>query len=86
MFLLVCGGLIEIPTPALIWIKFLHAHPHLPKEGFGACLIPNHPPPSGSGGPEILKADEHIFDYCLQNKRCSASCKLTRAAPGISAS
>jgi len=41
------------------------------------------PPLSGPGGPETLKAEEHIFENCLQNKR---GCKLTRAEPGTSAS
>jgi len=43
------------------------------------------PPPSGPGGPATLKAEEHIFENCLQNKRCSAGCKLTRAVLGTSA-
>jgi len=46
------------------------------KEGLGA---------SGTGVPETLKAEEHIFDNFLQNKRCSAGCKLTWAVPGTSA-
>jgi len=28
-------------------------------------------------GPKTLKAEGHIFENCLQNKRCSAGCKLT---------
>jgi len=40
----------------------------------------------GLGGPETLKAEEYIFENCLQNKRCSVGCKLTRAEPGTSAS
>jgi len=60
-------------------------HPHMFKEWFGAGLTPP-PHPSGPGGPETLKAEEHIFENCLQNKRRSAGCKLIRAAPGTSAS
>jgi len=37
--------------------------------------------PSGPGEPATLKAEERI----LENKRCSAGCKLTRAVPGTSA-
>jgi len=40
--LLVCGGLMEIQTPALIDLdEIFHAHPHLSKEGFGAGLTPD---------------------------------------------
>jgi len=51
--------LMDIQTPSLIWMKF--------------CTPP--PPPSGPGGSETLKAEEYIFENCLQNKRCLASCK-----------
>jgi len=40
LYLLVCGGLTEIQTPAPISNKILQAHPHLSKEGFGASLTP----------------------------------------------
>jgi len=63
----------------------LRAHSHLSKEGFGAGLTPA-PFPSGPRGPETLKAEEHIFENGLQNKKCSAGCKLTWAAQGTSAS
>jgi len=65
--------------------EILHSHPQLSKEGFGAGLTPA-PPPSGPGGPETLKAERHIFENFLKNKRCSAGYKLTQAAPGASAS
>jgi len=39
--------------------EILHTYPHLSKEGFG---------------PETLKAEEYIFENCLQHKRCSAGC------------
>jgi len=45
---------------------------------------PSHPP--GPGLPETIKAEGHIFENCLQNKRCSASCKSTQAVPGTLAS
>jgi len=67
MFLLVCGGLIEIPTPALIWIKFLHAHPHLPKEGFGACLIPTHLPLSIK---LVVKNENALFKNVKNYSEC----------------
>jgi len=63
----------------------LHPQPQLPKEGLGAVLILAHHP-LGGGGPEPLKAEGHIFENSLQNKRYSAGCKLTLAAPGTSAS
>jgi len=44
------------------------------------------PPPPWSWGPKALRAEGHIFENYYQNKRCSAGCKLTRAAPGTSAS
>jgi len=47
--LLVCAGLMEIQTPALILMKFTHTHPHLSKEGFGQSLTPS-PLPPGPGG------------------------------------
>jgi len=60
-------------------------HVYLRQGNFGACLTPG-PSPPGFGGPKPLKAEGHIFENSLQNKRCSAGCKLTWAAPGISAS
>jgi len=54
----------------------LHAHPHLSKEGFGTGLTPPSPTPRPVG-PETLKPE---------GQRCSAGCKITRAAPGTSAS
>jgi len=44
---------------------------------------PSHP--SGPRGPETHIAEEHIFENCLQNERCSAGCKSNRPAPGTSA-
>jgi len=35
---------------------------------------------------QTLKAEGHIFENCLKNKRCSAGCKLTWAALGTSVS
>jgi len=35
-------------------------------------------------GSKTLKAEQHIFEKCLQNKRCSAGCILTRAVLGTS--
>jgi len=69
------------PNPCTDLNKILQAHPHLPMEGFGACLIPAR---------SSLCAEEHIFENCLQNKRklllrCTAGCKLTRAARDTSA-
>jgi len=53
------------------------------KEGFGAglTLAPSLPGP----GRKTLKAEGDIFENYLQDKRCSAVCKLTHAAPGTSA-
>jgi len=64
--------------------KILQAHHHLSKECFGAGLT--LPLPLGPGGSKMLRAERHIFENCLQNKRCSAGCKLTQAARGTSAS
>jgi len=82
--LLVCSGLIEIQTPARILKNFAHVSPPV-QGGFGAVLTSaSHPP--GPGGPETLKAEGHIFENRLKNKRYSAGCKLTRAMPDFSAS
>jgi len=75
----------EIQTPPQILITFLHIHVHLSKEAFGAVLTPALSP-SWVWGPETLQAEGHIFENCLQNKKCSAGCKLTQAVPGTSAS
>jgi len=74
------------PNPCTDHDEILQAYPHLSKEGFGAGLTPAAPLPPEPGGPKILKAEGHIFENCLQNKRCSTGCKLTWAAPGTSAS
>jgi len=71
------------PNPCINHDEILHAYPHVSKEGFSAGLTPS---PPGTGGPKILKAEGHIFENCLQNKRCPAGCKLTRTALGTSAS
>jgi len=69
----------EIQTPATILLKFCTQRPYLFKEGFGYGLTPASFPILGLGGTETLKAEEHIFETCLQCKRCSAGYKLTRA-------
>jgi len=69
------------PNPCTDRDEILHAYPHLFRKGFGAGLIPAASPP-GPGGPKTLKAGGLIFE----NKRCSAGCELTWAAPGTSAS
>jgi len=74
----------EIQTPARILIKFCTHIPTCPRKVL-VQVCPPSPHPSGPGGPEILKAEGHIFENCLKNKRCSAGCKLTRAALGTSA-
>jgi len=69
--LLVCGGLMEIKTPAPILMKFCT---HIPtKEGFGPGLTPACSPP-GPRGLETLKAEGHIFKMLsrLQINPCSA--------------
>jgi len=48
-------------------LEILHEHPHLSKEDFGAVLTPA---PSLLRGSESLKAEGHVFENCLQNKRC----------------
>jgi len=72
-------------NPCMDLNEILHTYPHLSKEGYGAVLNPL-PHPSGPRGPETLEAEEHIIENCLQNKRCSAGCKLIKAAPGASTS
>jgi len=71
------------PNPSTDLDEILHAHFHLSKEGFGAGLTTS--PHPGPGGPKTLKAEGHIFEKCLQNKRFLVGCKLTRAMPGTSA-
>jgi len=75
----------EIQTGAPIIMKFCTHIPTCPSKGLVQVCHPS-PPPSGPGGSKTLKAEGHIFENCLQNKRCSAGCKLTRALPGTSAS
>jgi len=66
----------------MILMKFCkHIHT-CPRKVLVQVLSPPSPP--GPEQPEILKADGRIFENCLQNKGCSAGCKLTRAARGIS--
>jgi len=72
------------PHPCTDLDKILHEHPHLSKEGLGAGLTPAASP--RAWGPKIVKVEGHIFENCLQNKRCLAGYKLTWAAPGTSAS
>jgi len=52
----------EIQTPAPIWIKFCTHIPICPRKVL-VQVWPPTPPLSGPGGPEILKAEGHIFDY-----------------------
>jgi len=64
------------PNPWTDLDEIFHAHPQLSKEGSGAGLTFT-PSPPGPGGPKTLK---------VTFLRCSAGCKLTRAALGTSAS
>jgi len=73
------------PIPCTDLDEILHTHFYLSKGGFDAGLNPDPLSPWASG-PETLEAEGHIIENCLQNKRCSAGCKLIRAAPGASAS
>jgi len=72
----------EIQTPE--W-NFAHASPPV-QARFWCRFDPRPHPQSWPGGPEPLKAEEHIFENFLQNKRCSTGCKSIRAVPGTSAS
>jgi len=74
--LLVCGGLMEIQTPALILMKF--ARTFLPGQGRFWCRFDPLLPPPLAWGAWISKTWRTI--------RCSAGCIFTRAAPGTSAS
>jgi len=69
------------PNPCTDLDEILHVHPHLSKESFGAHLNPTALP-LGPRGPKTLKLKDTLFTLL----RCSAGCKLTRAAPGTSAS
>jgi len=62
------------PNPCTDHDEILQAYSGLSKESFGLGLAPA-PSPAGL----ILKAEGRIFENCLQNKRCPAGCKLTRA-------
>jgi len=66
------------PNPYTVLDEIFNAHLHLSKKGFGAGLTPD-PSPPGPGGLETIKVKNTFL-------RCSAGCKLTRAAPGTSAS
>jgi len=78
---MVCGGLMEIQTPARILIKFCT---HLSKGRFRCSFDPGPLILLGLGA-ETSKGEGHIFENCLQNRGCSVGGKLTRAAPGTSA-
>jgi len=68
----------EIVTPAPTLMKFAHTSP--PVQGRFWCRF-DPTPLLCLGGPKTLNAEGHIFENCLQNKRCTVGCKLTRAAP-----
>jgi len=72
------------PNPWIDRDEILYAFSQQSKKGFGAGLTPA--PSLPGAGVKTLTAEWHIFENGLQNKRCSADCKLTRAAPGTSAS
>jgi len=76
--LLVCGGLMETQTPAPILMKFSTHIPTCPRKVL-VQVWPPPPHPLGLGGLKPLKLKDTFL-------RCSAGCKLTRAAPGASAS
>jgi len=65
------------PNPCTDLDEILHPHPHVSKEGFGAGLTPT-PSSAWAWRPKISKTKGNIFEKRLQNKRCSAGCKLTR--------
>jgi len=81
--MLECGGLTEIQRPKFILIKFCTRIPTCPRKVL-VQFRPWAPHPPVPGGPETLKAEGHIFENCLQNKRCSTGSKLTRLAPDTS--
>jgi len=66
------------PNPCTDLDKILCAHPYLSKEGFGVGLIPA-PSSLGPGRPKTLKEEGHTL-------KCSAGCKLAKAALGTSTS
>jgi len=72
---LVCGGLREIHTLALVFMKFRTDIPTCPRNILGHAVL-TQPPPPRPGGPESTqKAEGNIFEKRLENKRCSANCK-----------
>jgi len=73
------------PNPCTDLDKILHTHPPSVQERFWCSFDLNLIAPLDLG-PWALKAEGHSFENCLQNKRCSAGCKLIRTAPGTSAS
>jgi len=75
--LLVCGGLMEIQTPAPILTKFC-THIFISQRKVLVQVWPPPPHPLGLGGLKPSKLKDTFL-------RCSAGCKLTRAAPGTSA-
>jgi len=72
------------PNPFTDLDEILHTHRHLSKEG--VCRFNPYPHPPGPRGPKTIKAEGHIFENGLQNKRYSAGYKSTRAMLGTSAS
>jgi len=60
---------IENANPWTDLDEIWHAHPHLFKEGFATSLTPA-PSCPGPEGSKTLNAERHIFENCLQNKRC----------------
>jgi len=71
----------EIQTPAPIVMIFC-LHILTWQRRFWCRFDPCPLAPLGQGGAKTLKAEGHIFGNYLQNKRCSAGCKLTGAVPG----
>jgi len=55
---LVCGGLMEIQTPAQILLEFWKHIPTCPKKVLVQVWPPPPPPLSGPGGPKTLKAEK----------------------------
>jgi len=75
-----------IPNPCTNLNKILQAHSP-PIQGRFWCKFDPLPLPFlGLGAPETLYVEEHIFENCLQNKRCLAGCKFICAALGTSVS
>jgi len=69
------------PNPCTDLDEILHAHPHLPKEGFGTCLTPASAP-LGLGGHKILKAESDIFENCLQSKKMFSRLQINPGSAG----